>query len=175
MVTFLHTLLLCEKLEFNTALVVCPLNTVLNWLNEFEKWQEGMKDDECLEVKSFIWKISFPFPIPFFIWLLLDAFITLLVSLSILDECLFFCLTGDWTGHSQEAPGASICSSAVAGNGGCYDHRIWDVPKPDARQEHQEQEAERDLSKDSGGSRYGTTLLLLHMNKLLLIYDFFFF
>nr|XP_046261942.1 transcriptional regulator ATRX [Scatophagus argus] len=49
-VTFLHTLLLCEKLHFTTALVVCPLNTVLNWVNEFEKWQLGMKDDECLEV-----------------------------------------------------------------------------------------------------------------------------
>ncbi|XP_062856442.1 transcriptional regulator ATRX [Trichomycterus rosablanca] len=49
-VTFLHTILLCEKVNFSTALVVCPLNTVLNWLNEFEKWQEGLKDDESLEV-----------------------------------------------------------------------------------------------------------------------------
>ncbi|KAM6253507.1 transcriptional regulator ATRX isoform 3-T3 [Porphyrio hochstetteri] len=49
-VSFLHTVLLCDKLDFRTALVVCPLNTALNWLNEFEKWQEGLDDDERLEV-----------------------------------------------------------------------------------------------------------------------------
>ncbi|XP_066058394.1 transcriptional regulator ATRX isoform X1 [Chamaea fasciata] len=49
-VSFLHTVLLCDRLDFRTALVVCPLNTALNWLNEFEKWQEGLEDEEKLEV-----------------------------------------------------------------------------------------------------------------------------
>ncbi|XP_043830091.1 transcriptional regulator ATRX-like [Dromiciops gliroides] len=51
-VTFLHTVLLSEKLDFTTALVVCPLNTVLNWINEFEKWQEGLEDDKKLKVSE---------------------------------------------------------------------------------------------------------------------------
>uniref|UniRef100_A0A8C8VFE7 Transcriptional regulator ATRX n=1 Tax=Pelusios castaneus TaxID=367368 RepID=A0A8C8VFE7_9SAUR len=51
-VSFLHTVLLCDKLDFSTALVVCPLNTALNWLNEFEKWQEDLEDDEKLEVSE---------------------------------------------------------------------------------------------------------------------------
>ncbi|XP_075691827.1 transcriptional regulator ATRX [Rhinoderma darwinii] len=49
-VSFLHAVLLNDKLDFTTALVVCPLNTVLNWINEFEKWQYGLNDDEALEV-----------------------------------------------------------------------------------------------------------------------------
>ncbi|XP_066438170.1 transcriptional regulator ATRX [Eleutherodactylus coqui] len=50
-VSFLHAILLNDKMEnFTTALVVCPLNTVLNWTNEFEKWQDGLNDDEVLEV-----------------------------------------------------------------------------------------------------------------------------
>lgn len=51
-VSFLHTVLLCDKLDFSTALVVCPLNTALNWMNEFEKWQEGLNDAEKLEVSE---------------------------------------------------------------------------------------------------------------------------
>nr|XP_057943156.1 transcriptional regulator ATRX-like isoform X2 [Doryrhamphus excisus] len=42
-VAFLHTVLLSKNLHFKTALVVCPLNTVLNWLNEFNKWQTKLK------------------------------------------------------------------------------------------------------------------------------------
>ncbi|XP_054482143.1 transcriptional regulator ATRX-like isoform X2 [Anoplopoma fimbria] len=45
-VTFLHTVLLSENLKFKTALVVCPLNTILNWVSEFKKWQSNMKKDQ---------------------------------------------------------------------------------------------------------------------------------
>uniref|UniRef100_A0A671X4I1 DNA helicase n=1 Tax=Sparus aurata TaxID=8175 RepID=A0A671X4I1_SPAAU len=45
-VAFLHTVLLSENLKFRTALVVCPLNTILNWVNEFSKWQNNMGQDK---------------------------------------------------------------------------------------------------------------------------------
>ncbi|XP_037323682.2 transcriptional regulator ATRX-like isoform X2 [Pungitius pungitius] len=45
-VTFLHTVLLSENLKFRTALVVCPLNTILNWVSEFKKWQSSMHQDQ---------------------------------------------------------------------------------------------------------------------------------
>ncbi|XP_070699395.1 transcriptional regulator ATRX-like [Pempheris klunzingeri] len=45
-VTFLHTVLLSKNLKFRTALVVCPLNTILNWIVEFKKWQEDMGQDK---------------------------------------------------------------------------------------------------------------------------------
>lgn len=44
-VTFFHTVLLSKKLKFRTALVICPLNTVLNWAHEFEKWQRNVGSD----------------------------------------------------------------------------------------------------------------------------------
>nr|XP_061801155.1 transcriptional regulator ATRX-like [Nerophis lumbriciformis] len=44
-VAFLHTVLQSERLSFKTALVVCPLNTVLNWISEFNKWQQNLGKD----------------------------------------------------------------------------------------------------------------------------------
>lgn len=51
-VTFLHTVLLSKNLNFKTALVVCPLNTVLNWISEFKKWQSNMGLDTVKVWKS---------------------------------------------------------------------------------------------------------------------------
>ncbi|KAK6322239.1 hypothetical protein J4Q44_G00070310 [Coregonus suidteri] len=45
-VTFLHTMLQSKCMNFRTALVVCPLNTILNWVNEFDKWQVDMVADK---------------------------------------------------------------------------------------------------------------------------------
>uniref|UniRef100_A0A096LTB9 DNA helicase n=1 Tax=Poecilia formosa TaxID=48698 RepID=A0A096LTB9_POEFO len=44
-VAFLHTVLLSSNLKFRTALVVCPLNTVLNWVSEFKRWQHSLGED----------------------------------------------------------------------------------------------------------------------------------
>ncbi|TRZ02070.1 hypothetical protein DNTS_016491, partial [Danionella cerebrum] len=41
-IVFLHTVLLNKELPLKTALIVCPLNTVLNWKSEFEQWQRGL-------------------------------------------------------------------------------------------------------------------------------------
>jgi len=47
-ITFVHTLLNnIEQTRTKTCLVLCPLNTVLNWQTEFELW---LKDTSPLDV-----------------------------------------------------------------------------------------------------------------------------
>lgn len=53
-VAFFHTVLLSEHLKFRTALVVCPLNTVLNWVYEFKRWQRNMGSDRVNVCAAFI-------------------------------------------------------------------------------------------------------------------------
>ncbi|XP_036435918.1 transcriptional regulator ATRX-like isoform X1 [Colossoma macropomum] len=62
-IAFLHTVLSCELVALKTALVVCPLNTVLNWRAEFDKWQSGIKTHkleviELVTVKSVLCRVE---------------------------------------------------------------------------------------------------------------------
>lgn len=50
-ITLVHTLIANgDKTGVTRVLVVCPLNTVLNWVNEFHKWLRGIKGAEDVEV-----------------------------------------------------------------------------------------------------------------------------
>lgn len=40
-----HTLLSHEATDVKTVLIVCPLSTVLNWLNEYRTWLNDLDDD----------------------------------------------------------------------------------------------------------------------------------
>lgn len=42
-VTFLHTVMTHECCKVKTALIICPLNTVGNWFNEFHMWTKNAK------------------------------------------------------------------------------------------------------------------------------------
>ncbi|XP_029169875.1 transcriptional regulator ATRX isoform X2 [Nylanderia fulva] len=49
-----HTLLTHEETNVKTVLVVCPLSTVLNWLNEYRTWLSDLDDDiEVYEMTKF--------------------------------------------------------------------------------------------------------------------------
>lgn len=98
-----------------------------------------MKDEESLEVGGT--KICGV--------LFLCVLYILFISIK-LANCIW---PGDWAGHGEEATGKGICPSAVAGVWRRHDHRLRDVPESDSRQEHQKQEAQRDLSEDTGESR----------------------
>ena len=34
----IHTVLSHENVKINKVLILCPVNTILNWVAEFEKW-----------------------------------------------------------------------------------------------------------------------------------------
>lgn len=46
-----HTLMTHEDIKMQRVLVVAPLNTVLNWQVEFDKW---LSVDDRLEVKIYV-------------------------------------------------------------------------------------------------------------------------
>jgi transcriptional regulator ATRX len=53
-IAFVHTLMKSKECNFHTFLVVCPLNTVLNWHTEWTKWLDKRDrlqviDDECTD------------------------------------------------------------------------------------------------------------------------------
>lgn len=46
-ITLIHTLITnFEKTGIRTVLVVCPLSTVLNWVNEFKKWLDDLDGEQ---------------------------------------------------------------------------------------------------------------------------------
>ncbi|XP_031783258.1 transcriptional regulator ATRX isoform X2 [Nasonia vitripennis] len=49
-VTLAHTLLTHEETGVRTVMVVCPLSTVLNWVNEFKTWLKHVKDGDEIEI-----------------------------------------------------------------------------------------------------------------------------
>jgi transcriptional regulator ATRX len=49
-VALVHTLLKHKATEVNTILVVSPLNTVLNWVNEFSMWLKDVEGGEDVNV-----------------------------------------------------------------------------------------------------------------------------
>ena len=60
LITFVHTLMRNgDDTDVHTALVVCPLNTVLNWQREWVMWSEELPDDEVYDVSNAGLKFSF--------------------------------------------------------------------------------------------------------------------
>lgn len=49
-VSLVHTLLSHEETKVETVMVVCPLSTVLNWVNEFKIWLKHTKNADDIEI-----------------------------------------------------------------------------------------------------------------------------
>lgn len=42
-ITLIHTIIQSDKLGIKRILVLCPKSTVMNWVDEIEKWTNGIK------------------------------------------------------------------------------------------------------------------------------------
>jgi len=49
-VALVHTLLNHKDTKVHTILIVCPLSTVLNWVNEFNIWLKDIGNGEEVNV-----------------------------------------------------------------------------------------------------------------------------
>lgn len=108
-VTFFHTVLLSDNLKFRTALVVCPLNTVLNWVCEFRKWQRNLESNR---VKVGTNSSLYPG----------GAFQT-----QTRHEC---CVAGSTSGDGKASPRPSQCSAELVPRGRGYGNGVRPVPNP---------------------------------------------
>lgn len=46
----MHTLFKFPATKVERVLVVCPVSTVLNWVNEFHKWLDSLRSGPEIEV-----------------------------------------------------------------------------------------------------------------------------
>ena len=58
-VAFLHCVMTCEHLDIKSSLILCPLNTVMNWAKEINMWQTDARSKlkvfkfyDCKDVES---------------------------------------------------------------------------------------------------------------------------
>lgn len=49
-ITLIHTLLANDKTGIKTVMIVCPLSTVLNWVNEFKLWFKDVENADDIEI-----------------------------------------------------------------------------------------------------------------------------
>lgn len=56
LITLLHTLNKHTETKINRILIICPKSTIMNWNDEFEKWQRDIPGDKlnvflCINTK----------------------------------------------------------------------------------------------------------------------------
>lgn len=49
LITLIHTVIQNDKLNTKRILVLCPKSTVMNWVDEIEKWTNGIRAKFAIE------------------------------------------------------------------------------------------------------------------------------